>query len=280
MPVTNYDTVNGEIIAEYTNGVQLNYLKDALGSVTAWVDQSCTIVASARYKPYGDILVSSGSLGRFTWVGTLGYRTTGLSVANYYVRARLYAAQQGFWNTVDPLWPRERAYDYAPANPVSNTDQSGLFSWICNRRNTPNFCKWVWDNMYHHDDPRLGRFAECLDNASGRCNTPNAIGTADPGTGFRIIRDNMGAPNIELILDGNGGNCNGRCAWTDIRARPPRIHICPDGYAQNNCPVPYCLILHEILHAPGVWHDQVNNDLFKCLNQFGCPETGYRDITK
>ncbi len=132
MPTTYYDTLHGEIIAEYTDGVQLDYLKDALGSVTAWVDQNCNIVATARYKPFGDILVSTGTLGRFTWVGTLGYRTTGLGVANFYVRARHYASQQGLWNTVDPLWPKEAAYGYANESPVSLIDPSGRGCIFCN----------------------------------------------------------------------------------------------------------------------------------------------------
>ncbi len=126
MPVTNYDTLHGEIIAEYTNGVQLDYLKDALGSVTAWVDQNCNIVATARYKPFGDILVSTGTLGRFTWVGTLGYRSSGLTWADKYVRARHYGSKQGQWTTVDPLWPTEQAFGYARGQSTSTSDQSGL----------------------------------------------------------------------------------------------------------------------------------------------------------
>ena len=39
MPVTNYHTVNGEIIGETTSGVRTDYLVDALGSVTGTVNQ-------------------------------------------------------------------------------------------------------------------------------------------------------------------------------------------------------------------------------------------------
>ncbi len=126
MPVTNYDTLHGEIIAEYTDGVQLDYLKDALGSVTAWVDQNCNIVATARYKPFGDILVSTGTLGRFTWVGTLGYRSSGLTWADKYVRARHYGSKQDQWTTVDPLWPSEMPYGYVSGNPSTMSDPSGM----------------------------------------------------------------------------------------------------------------------------------------------------------
>jgi YD repeat-containing protein len=34
MGVTNYDTINGRIVGENTNGVQTDYMRDALGSVT------------------------------------------------------------------------------------------------------------------------------------------------------------------------------------------------------------------------------------------------------
>ena len=71
---TSYYTVNGEIIGESSNGVRLDYLTDALGSVTAKVDQTGAVVSTARYKPYGDLL--SGTSYKFGWVGTQGYRKT------------------------------------------------------------------------------------------------------------------------------------------------------------------------------------------------------------
>ena len=38
MAVTNYYSVNGQIIGEATNGVRTDYLMDALGSVTGMVN--------------------------------------------------------------------------------------------------------------------------------------------------------------------------------------------------------------------------------------------------
>ena len=61
MAVTNYYTVNGEIIAEKTAGSsRVDYLTDALGSVTATVNQSAQVVNTYRYKPYGSQLAKTG----------------------------------------------------------------------------------------------------------------------------------------------------------------------------------------------------------------------------
>ncbi len=123
MPVTNYYTVNGEIISESTDGVYLDYLTDALGSVTAKVDQTCTVVSTARYKPYGDLL--SGTQYKLGWVGSQGYRNTGLKYSGGYVRARHFSTEQGQWTTADPLWPSERLYIYCQANSTSDSDPTG-----------------------------------------------------------------------------------------------------------------------------------------------------------
>ena len=45
MAVTNYHTVNGRIIGETTSGTRTDYLTDALGSVTATVNQSAVFYA-------------------------------------------------------------------------------------------------------------------------------------------------------------------------------------------------------------------------------------------
>lgn len=133
MSVTNYYTVNGSIIGESTNGVRTDYLTDALGSVTATVDQTGTVQNTYRYKPYGDLLAKTGSGidPKFLWVGTLGYRATGLQVSSHYVRARHYSDSTGMWTTVDPLWPDEPQYGYAGASPSEVVDPTGLVSLPC-----------------------------------------------------------------------------------------------------------------------------------------------------
>lgn len=119
MPVTNYHTVNGRTIGEATDGARTDYLTDALGSVTATVDQSQNVLNTYRYKPYGGLLAKTGSSPdpRFLWTGDTGSRTTGASYAEQYNRARHYGSGQAGWTSVDPLWPWQLAYSHAAFAP-------------------------------------------------------------------------------------------------------------------------------------------------------------------
>jgi len=90
MPTTNYYTVNGEIIGEHTTGQSgLDYVPDGLGSVVATVDQNLTAQSTARYKPSGAILASTGPQPAFGWIGTLGSRTSATPHADFYNRPNL-----------------------------------------------------------------------------------------------------------------------------------------------------------------------------------------------
>ena len=127
MPVTSYYTVNGEIIGERTTGQsRLDYLTDALGSVVATVDQTLTTKSTARYKPYGADLATTGVPVLYGYVGGPGYRKTGRPHAEAYVRQRTLSLIDGRWTTADPLWPSERCYSYCENNPVTVLDPSGL----------------------------------------------------------------------------------------------------------------------------------------------------------
>src|SRR5579872_6621671 len=120
MPVTNYYTVNGGLIGEKTaGGSRTDYLTDALGNVTATVNQSGQVVNTYRYKPYG-------ADPAFRWVGAQGYRQTGKKYSDVYVRARHYDSMTGRWTAKDPLWPRQSAYVYVGGRLTSITDVSGL----------------------------------------------------------------------------------------------------------------------------------------------------------
>jgi len=127
VPVKNYVNVNGRTVAEHTAGVRTAYLTDALGSVTATVNSSQTVVNTYRWKPYGDRLAKTGAGADPTlgWVGTYGYRRTQRSRSEYYMLARHYDSIGGRWTTVDPLWPRELSYSYARARVVSLRDAAG-----------------------------------------------------------------------------------------------------------------------------------------------------------
>ena len=75
MAVTNYHTINGRIIGETTAGLpRVDYLTDALGSVTATVNQSAQVVNTYVYTPSGATLAKTGTGAdpAFGWVGNRG----------------------------------------------------------------------------------------------------------------------------------------------------------------------------------------------------------------
>ena len=127
MPVTSYISVGGRMISEVTDGVILDYVPDALGSIHSVIDQDANVVKTMRYKPYGEVLSRSGTVAdrHYQWVGSYGYRATFAPSSSHYVRARHYSATTGSWTTVDPLWPDESAYGYVGVRVTRSTDPSG-----------------------------------------------------------------------------------------------------------------------------------------------------------
>jgi RHS repeat-associated protein len=128
MPVTSYISVGGRIISEVTDGVILDYVPHALGSIHSVIDQDANVLKTMRYKPYGEVLSRSGTVAdrHYQWVGSYGYRATFAPSSSHYVRARHYSAATGSWSTVDPLWPDEKAYGYVGARSSAFVDPSGL----------------------------------------------------------------------------------------------------------------------------------------------------------
>ena len=119
-----YTVIDGEVIAEKRNGVRSLYVPDPLGSTVALLDSTQAQTDTFSYWPYGENDARTGATATpFQFVGSDGYyRDSG---ARAYVRARTLKTEQGRWLTVDPLWPREPAYQYVYAVPTSYTDASG-----------------------------------------------------------------------------------------------------------------------------------------------------------
>ena len=114
MGTTYYYTANNEMIGEHTLGQsRIDYLTDSLGSIVTTVDQSLTVVSTARYKPYGADLATTGTMPSFGYVGSPGYRRAKLPYSDLYVRKRYLASVDGRWTTVDPWWPDLETYSYA-----------------------------------------------------------------------------------------------------------------------------------------------------------------------
>ncbi|MCC7433563.1 MAG: hypothetical protein IT363_02690 [Methanoregulaceae archaeon] len=124
-----YNTVNGQILGETSSsGARpLDYELDALGSVVGTIKTNGTLENTYRYAGYGQQVNKTGlgSDPRFLWVGSWGYRSSGL----VYVRERTYTAQSGRWTAIDPMWPLEPSYGYASASPATFADPSGLSIW-------------------------------------------------------------------------------------------------------------------------------------------------------
>ena len=119
-------TMNSQMMAYDEGGVTKDFLTDHLGSITAEINQSQTRTYDARYSAYGRNNWSTGTGCGFGWVGSYGYRETGLFHMSHYVRARHYSYLTGAWSTVDQLWPDESAYGYVNGRATWGADPSGL----------------------------------------------------------------------------------------------------------------------------------------------------------
>jgi RHS repeat-associated protein len=117
--------VEGQMVAYDSGGVTKDFLTDHLGSIIAEVDQDENVTYQARYSAYGPPTSSTGTGCGFGWVGTHGYRETGLPHMSHYVRARHYSQVTGNWSTVDPLWPGESAYGYVGGRSTTGIDPTG-----------------------------------------------------------------------------------------------------------------------------------------------------------
>jgi RHS repeat-associated protein len=98
--------------------------RDGLGSVVATYKDGW-LTADRSYDPYGETRAEWNDVGRFGWVGGLGYRETRREWVSHYVRARHYGYPMGMWTSVDPLWPSEPAFGYVSGMPTALTDSSG-----------------------------------------------------------------------------------------------------------------------------------------------------------
>jgi RHS repeat-associated protein len=99
--------------------------RDGLGSVVATYKDGW-LTADRSYDTYGETRAEWNDVGRFGWVGGLGYRETRREWVSHYVRARHYGYPMGMWTSVDPLWPSEAAFGYVGDMPVAYVDPFGL----------------------------------------------------------------------------------------------------------------------------------------------------------
>jgi len=118
-------TVDGQMVGYEEGGVRKDFLTDHLGSIIAIMDENEVRVFDTRYSAYGRNRWIIGTSCGFGWVGSYGYRETGLFKMSHYVRARHYSYVTGGWSTVDPLWPDESAYGYVSGRASFAIDPTG-----------------------------------------------------------------------------------------------------------------------------------------------------------
>ncbi|MBS1710048.1 MAG: hypothetical protein JSS65_15155 [Armatimonadetes bacterium] len=119
-----YTQVNGLVIAENRGGVNSFFMPDTTGSLAQTRDNAGNLTYSAEYWPFGETQSETGAnASRWSFVGLLGYAKDTASML--YIRARFYRPSLGRWQTVDPKWPRYRAYRYSRNDPVGFIDTTG-----------------------------------------------------------------------------------------------------------------------------------------------------------
>jgi hypothetical protein len=167
-------------MGETTGGTRVDYLSDALGSVTATTNGSGAVQNRYRYKPYGSRLSKVGTAPdpKFQWVGRWGYKHSNASVT--YVRARHLLAAMGVWTTVDATG-RSPKYLYADGTPTTLIDAQGEApavpntrpefesSFGCNQETNEfiwKYCNWCYSPRRDLAEDRTGCQALCHAMAS------------------------------------------------------------------------------------------------------------------
>ncbi|MDI5980668.1 RHS repeat-associated core domain-containing protein [Amycolatopsis magusensis] len=127
-PATKYISIAGTLIARADGTTRLWVHTDHLGSVQALTDAAGAEVHRKRYRPQGEVLATTGSLG-YEPRGFAGQRqdSTGL----LYLHARYYDPELGRFISPDSIIDGEATiglnrYAYAANNPVNNRDLTGL----------------------------------------------------------------------------------------------------------------------------------------------------------
>ncbi len=168
MPVTNYYTIDGQMIGYKDAAGRKDFLTDALGSITAEVDQTgATKTFDGRYKPYGGDLSSTGTKGSYGWIGAWGYRGTGLSGSSHYVRARQYSKTNGNWSTIDPIWPYEGSYVYGHDRPTLLIDPDGMYPSLGNYLPPRLFCPKAGSEFFYPCGGMPGGSGGCPNQSGG-----------------------------------------------------------------------------------------------------------------
>jgi RHS repeat-associated protein len=106
-------------------GASFYYTTDALGSVLTLTDSAQAKAATYTYDSWGTTTATGAQATTNPWQYAGGYKDTTTGLTKF--GARYYTPGIGRFTQPDPSSQEDNRYRYAAANPINNTDQSGLF---------------------------------------------------------------------------------------------------------------------------------------------------------
>ncbi len=251
---TNYLQVPGlGVVARSSGGVLAWLHNDRLGSVRELTDTSGTTLMRRSYRPFGEVLGSSGQqLEPLSYLGQVRDEETNL----LYLNARYYDPGAGIFLSPDPADPALRElgrYLYAGGDPINALDPSGAAREV----------------------PEFGTEISCPGDGVGRSEgCPDLPGwwiakVSNPdGTPTQCTGDGCGIPDDDVAV---GGGKRGRRPGGPGRRVPkpqpgpprdPDPRVGPD-------PDPPIELLPVIVQAPGDWsfsEEQVNDQIQTALS--------------
>jgi RHS repeat-associated protein len=113
---------------QVNGATKLFYSKNSLGSIVEVTDNSGILSWSAKFDPFGQVVVSNSTNVDFQFAGMYFHERSKLNLTLH----RAYLSSLGRWISRDPLGATDgtNVYDYVGNNPVSMTDELGLFKDI------------------------------------------------------------------------------------------------------------------------------------------------------
>jgi len=152
----------------YLYGDHPSFLRASLGSASLTADASGTKIAEQRYKPYGELKWSSGTMS--SSFGFTGQRTG--SYGTIYMSAREYLPALGRFVSADTIVPRAgnpRALIRdmcVVGNPLAFADPDGHAAF-------PRPWSWLFGGDAHRFSPRESSAMALWVSAQSECPAPN-----------------------------------------------------------------------------------------------------------
>ncbi|WOH19126.1 RHS repeat-associated core domain-containing protein [Paenarthrobacter sp. GOM3] len=120
------DPDGGLVSMRISTGASLYYTTDALGSVILLTDSTQAKAATYSYDSWGNTTAAGTQAAANPWQYAGGYKDTPTGYTKF--GARYYNPTTGRFTQPDPSDQEQNRYLYAGANPVNNSDPSGLYS--------------------------------------------------------------------------------------------------------------------------------------------------------